>query len=604
MVIKRFSLFNFWTVAGTNSPSTFADEDVESSFGNDSNMPSLILFLLLMIVVSLMKKFIEFFTNLAVSLAGGIKASTVGGDVASMGKSMFNAAKGMADKASGMTVGRVMANVDNTLFASGSIAKQQRQAERQKFMNDVKTRVEATKFSNDAVSKFKKENALALSSMSSSEQKAQIQNVRNNAIKEYAHDNNIKNIDEIMNSKGLNYSGTNLIGAALQAGKQSVTSGGSLFRSMNDRGINSSISKEEASQALSKMNKDDQQKFMENVKAGNIHVERGKLENARRIIKNPIGAAKSLGGAIASPFKIAGEAGKKAISDDIKTQAIKELKEAGKISEIKTGKIDKLVPSALSGWWRSDAEKKLIREKMREIADDKKLKTPDKDIKITSDSVIRNLETDLKYQDKNATNTIKSAATKFKDFFANIQKRNKKEIRNEQIQKNEIEKSQDRNQEIARIQPIKDQSIDQLKILNESIKNTPRFEKYNQAAEVRKNLNDGTPISQETKDKISAGNNDDLKSLVTRVEAYQKKDRDIQDNNGKSLVKKAINLINPFRNKNKAALAIEKLRINKEADKILNTELSQVKGLSEKVEERDKLRANVIFADEKINRLS
>ena len=602
--VIRSTLFSFWTIAGTNSPTTFADEDPESGFGNSSNMPSLILFLIIMIIVSLMKKFIEFFTNLAISLAGGIKASSVGGDAAAMGKSIFNGAKGIAGKAAGMTVGRAMANVDNFLFASGSIAKQERQAERQKFMNDVKTRVEATSFANDAVSKFKKENALALSSMSASEQKAQIQNVRNNAIKEYAQDNNIKNIDKIMDSKGLNYSGTNLFGAVAQAGKQSLTSGGSLFRSMNERGVNTSMKKDEASEALSKMSKDDQQKFMENVKAGNIHIERGKLENARRIIKNPVGTAKSVGKAIANPFKIAGEAGKKAVSDDIKTQAIKELKEAGKISELKTGKIDKLVPSAMSGWWRSDAEKKLIREKMREISADKELSSPTKDIKVTSNSVIKNLETELKYQNKNSGDSVKSAATKFKDFFADSEKRDKKEIKEQQIKRDEIQVKKTSQEEIAKIQPTKNELVDKLKNVNDSINSNPQYEKYNQATKLKENLNNGTKISQETKEKIAAGNNEDLKTLVKRIDDYQTKDSAIKSKNGTTLLQKTKNLFNLIRNKDKLALANEKSQIDKELGLIGKLELSQNKGLSEKVEERDKLRGSVISVDEKINRLS
>jgi type IV secretory pathway VirB6-like protein len=172
ILFAKVSLFNFWTVAGTNSVEDIVEDQPESSFGSDENMPSFYLFLYLAVIVSLMKKFIEMFTNLAVSLSGGLKASSIASEAANIGKSMIGSAISQKLKSSYQaSIGRVVANIDNTLFDSGSIAETRKTNERKQFAKDMSTRSSLNKAGNEAVSKFKKENALKLSNMSSSEQK-------------------------------------------------------------------------------------------------------------------------------------------------------------------------------------------------------------------------------------------------------------------------------------------------------------------------------------------------------------------------------------------------------------------------------------------------
>ena len=410
LVISKVSLFNFWTVAGTNSPEGGEEDSPDSSFGSDENMPSLYLFLYLMVVVSLMKKFIVMFTDLAVTLSGGLKASTLSAEAMSAGKAAVGAISQQVGKAYQASVGRVVDNIDNTLFDSGRIAKSRKASEREQFASNMMTRASLHKAGNEAVSKYKKEHALEFSKMSSSEQKATLEDVRMKGMKDYASENDIgdKQLNSLLNKTGLDYNGSNLFGLAAQVAKQGVSSGGNLFTAVRDKKIETSFSKTEANSAIKQMKSPDQQnQFIENVKDGKVHVNKGKLEKARSFaisaVKQPVKAMLNPKATVKKIVGGVGSLGKSAInmvtkSDPIKKDAVDRLKASGQIATFKIPIIDGVVPAFVKNWARTDEEKKIIRDKMREVSREK---GGDNTVnKVTSKAVVRDLELTAKHTEK------------------------------------------------------------------------------------------------------------------------------------------------------------------------------------------------------------
>jgi len=454
--ISKITLLNFWTIAGTNTPENTIEDSPEESFGNSQNMPSIYLFLYVMIIVSLMSKFIELFTNLAVTIAGGLKASSIASDSVHMGKSILKAASTGANKLYKNTAGRAISNIDNTLFDSGSIASERKKAEKQQFISDVKTRATLNKEGDKAISEFKKDpnNAIKLAGMSVDKQKETLRDVKQNTIKEYAKSNGIneRQLDRIANATGLNYSGNNLFGMAAQAGKQAFTSGGSLINSMNDKKIDSSFSKAEANSALKKMDSEKQGQFINAVKEGTVHVNKGKIENAKSTVKailNPIRTANSarkatvsaVSSAVSSTVRSVGTAiGAPTKENKLRKEAIKNLENEGKITKkqeyipltrIPEGAILKTVTkpipkwvkkpvlkglntasefisNASKGWTRTTDEKNAIKNEVRKKLANDTLNLP----KLTDASTIKDLEATIKYTENTKKN---NGAEKFSD---------------------------------------------------------------------------------------------------------------------------------------------------------------------------------------------
>ena len=362
-----------------------------------------------MLIVSLMKKFIELFTDLAVVIAGGLKASTIASDSATIGKSIFKAASSVASKLFENTAGRVISRIDDTLFDSGKIASERRKAERQQFTNDMKTRVALNKEGNNAISEYKKDNALSLSGMSVDKQKETLRGVREDAIKKYADSNGIssKDLDRITNDWGLKNSGSNLFGMAIQAGRQGLFSGGSLRNSMNDKNIDidASFSKSEANSALKRMKPDDKKmdsndkkmsandnrnKFIEAVKNGNIHVNKGSIENARKMaitaVKAPVKAIFNPKATVFSALNATASLAKQGFvkandQRNLKNEVIKNLEDTGKITR------------QYADFTRTNEEKLIIAKAFREKSVQEKVSLP----KVTSKSVVKNLEAEKEF---------------------------------------------------------------------------------------------------------------------------------------------------------------------------------------------------------------
>jgi hypothetical protein len=478
-----------------------------------------------------MKKFIELFTNLAVSLSGGLKASTIGADANQFGQGMFKMASKSLESAYNKTVGRAVANVDNALFDSGSIAEQNRSKKRKQFMNDMKDRASLSLAGNDAVSKYKKEHALELSQMSNEERRGALENVRMAGMKEYAEDNKIssKKLDQLLNKSGLDYVGNNLFGAAYQAAKQSAFSGGNLFNSVNDKKVdNTSFSKNEVKEAFKDMNKEDRDKFIKQVEKGEVHVNKGKIERARSVaisavkapykmasaIANPKDTLKSTASAIqsANPFK----------ANRIKKEAIQQLQDSGRIDKFKTFVP---IPNAVKNWARTDEEKKIIRDKMRDIA---KVNGADiKKDKMTSQSVIKDLKSTNEYigkvENSGGKKTLEANVAKVERFgarVANLFSKNDPKI-SEDNQKMMAEKFNAlKTSGSAEIAMLKETKKDTLAKASERIDATLRskeeFKRFNILEKTKKSLEETGKISPEVRSEILKGGDNSLKEFINK----------------------------------------------------------------------------------------
>jgi len=541
LLYTKISLLNFWTVAGTNSPDAGMEDVPDDSFGSDSNMPSLYLFLYLLTTVSLMKKFLELFTNLAVSLSGGLKASTIGGDAASAFKDLAKQVGSRVQSAYSATIGRVVSNVDNFLFDSGSIADSRRAEERKNFASDMKTKATLLKEGNDAISKYKKENALEFASMSSGEQKVKLEQVRDKAMSKYASDNGIsaKKLDQLKNSTGLNYTGNNLFGALAQAGNQAIFSGGSLFNAIADKKIDTSYSKSEANAALKLMDGEEGQekrnKFIEKVEKGNIKVNKGKIENARKVA---ISAVPRIVSAVLNPkataqsaLKVATAPVSKALSGNkVKSEVIANLEKSGQIS-----KIDIMAPSFLKNWARSDEDKKIIRDKTRETIREREnsfgvkqetSRSVIKDLKLTSDYVNK---TEVSTGQKFSESSQGSFKPKVNRFFSRVKnaiplpllnppelKKENDKLKIETKSKDELEKT--KIDEKKRMEALKGLDKD----MNEEIKK--KYPDFYYLDKMKDSLSEDKKISDTLKNEIKNQNSPSIKDALEKIEGKKTND--------------------------------------------------------------------------------
>lgn len=539
IAITKVSLLNFWTVAGVNSPEGYSEETPEQSFGNDQNMPSLYLFLYLMIVVTLMKKFIEMFTNLAVSLSGGLKASTIGGDVNQLGQQAFNAMSKVASGIYERTVGRAVANVDSVLFDSGKIADQKRAEKREASAKDMKTRASLMTAGNDAISKYKKENALEFAGLDNNQKREKLEEVKMSAMKEYAKNNDIgdKKLDKLLNKSGLNYTGTNLFGAAYQAGTQAVYSGGNLFNSIRDKKVDTSFSKTEANAILKSTKETDQKAFLEKIEKGDAHVNKGKIEKIRSgaisAVKAPAKIAVGIGYAVLNPKTAIKNVASAAQSinpfktNQVKKEAIQQLQDSGKIDKFKNVvpilKVPTYIPNAVKNWARTDEEKKLIRDKMREISKDKGADSS-KD-KLTSQSVIKDLKTTIDYtknlKDSGGTKTEQAKAKRFASRVANMFSKNesKKEISNEKMTKQFESLKESGAVEISQLKSQKDNLSRALESVDSKLRSQDEFKKFNILEKTQKSLEATGIISKEIREEISKTGDASLNEFIKRNDA-------------------------------------------------------------------------------------
>ncbi|OFW80889.1 MAG: hypothetical protein A2887_02600 [Alphaproteobacteria bacterium RIFCSPLOWO2_01_FULL_40_26] len=377
LYVTRITLLSFWTIASL-PPRTNAQSEV-GNIGNPEGIPSLFTILFIWVIASLMKKFIEFMTNLAATISGGLKASSLGSGVADFASKAKNFAASKAKAAWDKSGMQAVRRLDMALFDSGKMAEEARLSRKKQNAADLKNKGAMTREGERAVSAYKKSNASELAGMGREEQRAKLASVRDAAMSKEGKKLGLDDdkIKSLKSDKGLKYEDTNVFGAGLQALKQAATKGGSLRTAIEDRKVSTKFSHSEGQQALKKMSKEEREKFVAAAQEGKVKVGQSSLDYARE--NKAKTAARVVAGLATLGLSEGMIRGGKAIGKAAKEnrqenrdydEATKELEAEGLVTRMATG----------ANWTRSDAEKKMIRARAKNNAAQKKveLKTGDK----------------------------------------------------------------------------------------------------------------------------------------------------------------------------------------------------------------------------------
>ncbi len=371
---QKIDLLSFWTVAGSNVDDYNQIEGI-STVGAGV-MPSLYSMFYILIIATLMRKFVIMMSDIASKIAGGIKATNIGKDIATkfseLEKSMifgYNASSGTYTGAIPYlyksSLGKLVSKVDDKLFDSGEAADKRRQETDLRNTQDTKQISDLSKAGNRAVSEFKANNGDLLAKMSKEQQREKLKEVRDNGIKNRADDLGIdpSNTSRLMNKSGLltNYQGTNLFGAALSAAGQAAR--GRAFTSLNDQKVKTSFSQQEAQDAIKNLydsNDADKNKkiddFIDATKS-NIKVKRSNIQYMGDVLRKPTTEVSKVAKSVGSVIKEKASDVKKFVyHNEEKTEARKFLEENNLISKIGFGR----------GFLRTKKEKDLIKQQMQE----------------------------------------------------------------------------------------------------------------------------------------------------------------------------------------------------------------------------------------------
>jgi type IV secretory pathway VirB6-like protein len=358
LFVTKIDLMSFWTI-----PAISAGSGVQSGGGSDVGAPSLFSILFIWVIASLMNKFVGFMTDLAASISGGLKASELGSGIASAAARMKQYASQRAGDIWKGTAGNAIKRLDQTLFDSGELASVARKERKLQHSKDQQNKGTMRDAGNKAVEDFKKNNATALINATPEEQRKMLEAEKTRAVNAKGKELGLsdKEIEKLKSSKGSTYEGGNVFGLALHSGRQLLSSGGTLTKSMDEEGVSTKFSDKTAKSAMKskRMSEEDRKNFVQKVKDGDIKVERSTL-----------GKIKGVAGALASPRKTASKAGsaikrsaskalkkaKNAVGQGEYAQAEKDLVESGDIEKMATG----------TSFARPDAEKKLIEKKIQE----------------------------------------------------------------------------------------------------------------------------------------------------------------------------------------------------------------------------------------------
>lgn len=347
-IITNITLLEFWTIASL-PPRTNSQSQV-GNVGTIEGVPSLFTILYIWVVASLMENFIGFMTGIAASISGGISASALSAGVSEVAGSIKGLAAGAAGKLWDATGGQVTDRIDDVLFDSGATADKRRADAEQQNKEDFANKREMSAAGDQAVSDYKKNNALGLAGMTKEEQRDALKDVRDKAMSARGKEMGLTEdkIAELKSSSGLNYSGTNVFGGLAEMAKQGVLGGGTLNKSLSEQtdsmdDINK-FSESEAKDAMKDMSAEQRDQWTQALGHNKVSMEGG-------------GDMISLGGGLslgnASPIaKLKAQGSLQLFGNENRDQAIKELE---------------LDPDASF----TDQQEKDIRARTREITDDK-----------------------------------------------------------------------------------------------------------------------------------------------------------------------------------------------------------------------------------------
>ncbi len=294
-IITRISLLSFWTVASL--PPKVNTQSAVGEIGHPEGIPSLFSILFIWVVASLMKNFIGFMTNLGASIGGSLSASAM----ASGALKAINDAKNYSSKKfNDITKGAInepMKRLDAALFDSGEHAEKARKARQEKNRQDQGKKESLNKAGNEAMSKFKRENAAEYSKMTEEQKKAALTKAKDEGMKKEAKKLGISDdeLKKLKSDKGLKYEGSNVLVAAAQAARQKAGfGGGTLSSSLNDSKISTKMSFSEAKEGMSKMSASERKDFKEQAAKGNVAVDKSTSQKI-------IGAAQTAANLTAKP---------------------------------------------------------------------------------------------------------------------------------------------------------------------------------------------------------------------------------------------------------------------------------------------------------------
>lgn len=363
-IITRITLLSGWTIASL-PPRTNSQSEV-GNIGNPEGIPSLFTILYIWVIASLMEVFIGFMTDLASSIGGGMKLTGLADGIKKFAGGLHGSMSKMLDKAWDASAGQMIKKADQFLFDSGELAHKDREKRKAEIAENLRTKGAAGKASDDAISKYKQENGAKLAGMSKDDQNKTLRDIGDKAMKskfkelglDYDTADGKKKIDALMNQKGVQSTATNLMSwmkdAVEQSGRRGGTTGTSLSDQLNKRD-QTTFSSKEAQQAVAKAKtKEDRDKIISAAKDGKIEIKSG----ARKSIDETKSAIKDA-------YKESVFA--KVLSKDY-TKARQELESEGKISRM--ARSDKL--GIGTGFARSDAETRMVRDRMRQNIEKRK----------------------------------------------------------------------------------------------------------------------------------------------------------------------------------------------------------------------------------------
>lgn len=365
-IIFRVTLLSFWTIASM-PPRAGAQSDV-GNITNADGIPSLFTILFIWVIASLMNKFIQFMTDLAATISGGLQASALGAGISSqvsqlrkggleMAKSEMWKRSGLADK---------LGAIDKTLFDSGEIAKRAREDRRKQNREDSRAINDMRKAGEKALSDLKKNDTDGYSSKTAEQQEAIRAQTMKEAQEEAAKKLGLSDekIKELRSMKGVKSEATNLAGyiadTAAQRFRHSWDDGkSSYFKSMDEEDSKSSYSRSEANESMKNKTAEERKKFKES----GVEVEKGTMgKMADRL--NPIKGMRNIGKSLSST---ASSIRNSIVYDEETKEVINDLESQGRIDRMRKG----------YGSFRPKEDQKLIEAEKKRRRQEKKINKPD-----------------------------------------------------------------------------------------------------------------------------------------------------------------------------------------------------------------------------------
>ncbi len=507
-IITRITLMSWWTIPSL--PPNIDSQIEVGNVGQNDGIPSFFAILFMWVIAKLMQQFITFMTEVASDIGGGISLNTLSSGVAKAVGSARGFASKRMNEAWKSTGGLAMKKLDQSLFDSGSLAKEARAIKRREMSQQMKQKSALEKAGRSAVNEYKSKNGADLAKLPKEDQLKKLNEIRNKGMDQKGKELGLspEAIKKLKEDKGLKYVGDNIAGAGLKALYQSVRSGGTLTSSIKDQKTSASLSKKQAKDSLKNTDAKGRKDMIDAVKEGRLNVKAGMALHR------------------AKDYKFTGESLKKLgrkVYDKEYDKARQQLVDEGEISKMRYG----------TEWARSDVEKKKIRDRAEK---NKKASSTNVD-KMSRASTVASLEMESQYLDdleqgKESSDTLRennlltSVIGRRRFETGNKFKRQKmaeaRDGRIEQVKKNLKTSLNESGQELELAQKEKQGFDSQI----ENISNDEYFKmRNNELLSLQSDIDSGSLSEEEKSKKISRlaeiKGNDQFKQKTSQLkEAY------------------------------------------------------------------------------------